>query len=60
MAKKEIEIVKEIRIFKTEEGKAVAVLKYGETERRGEFPDLLLAMYWAEDFLYGEKGETKV
>lgn len=52
--------IKEVKIYRDERGKVVACVKWGNEVRRGEFPDFLLAMYWAEDFLYGEKGEAKV
>ena len=51
--------IKEVKIFRDDAGKVNCVVRWGNEVRSGTFPDFLLAMYWAEDFLYGERGKTK-
>ena len=53
------ENIKEVKIFKDKEGKVKAYVRWGDEERTGTFPDFLLAMYWAEDFLYGENRDLE-
>ena len=50
----EKENIREVKIFKDKEGKVKAYVRWGDEERCAAFPDFILAMYWAEDFLYGE------
>ena len=59
MEKAERKVVKEVKIFRDDAGKVNCSVRLGNEVRSGMFPDFLLAMYWAEDFLYGEKGEAR-